>query len=145
MHVVANRRPYGVALEGRLGQAYNEETFRYFLTIERKRAARAQRPLLLLLLHLRPAADEGLEIDEPLAARVFSGLWVCLRESDIVGWFSDGRVVGAVLTPAEDRLEPGAATHVRQRVLRALADGLSSDVARRFRVRVYQLRSELRG
>src|SRR2546427_798692 len=50
MYGAADRRSYGVALEGRLGQAYNEEAFRYFLEIERKRAARARRPVRLLLL-----------------------------------------------------------------------------------------------
>jgi hypothetical protein len=145
MYGVVNRRPYGVALETRLGQAYNEEAFRYFLTIERKRAARAQRPVLLLLLHLRQVPEPGLEIDQPLAAKLFSSLWVCLRESDIVGWFSEGRVIGAVLTPVEDRLEHNATSLIRERVASLLADGLSLDVARRVRVRVYQLRSDVKG
>ena len=66
MYGVADRRSYGVSLEGRLGQAYNEDAFRYFFEIERKRAARAHRPVLLLLLDLRdqPAADPRIVIQQ---------------------------------------------------------------------------------
>src|SRR4029077_9558004 len=100
MYAAVDRRPYGVALEGRLGQAYNEEAFRYFLEIERKRAARARRPVLLLLLDLKeqPAAH----MDPILAGKLFSGLWICLRETDVIGWYREDRVAGAVLTQLEE-------------------------------------------
>ncbi|HSS40404.1 MAG TPA: hypothetical protein VLT58_16675, partial [Polyangia bacterium] len=71
---VADRRACGVALAGRFGQAYNEEAFRYLLQIERKRAARAQRPVLLLLLDLR-APLARMRITPALAARLFDCLW----------------------------------------------------------------------
>src|SRR2546422_1060554 len=38
---------------GRLGQAYNEQAFRYFLAIERKRSERSGHPFLLLLVDLK--------------------------------------------------------------------------------------------
>ena len=52
-----------VALDGRVGQIYNEEGFRYFLEIERKRAELSNRPLLLLLVDLKtePGMDDRLE------------------------------------------------------------------------------------
>jgi hypothetical protein len=145
MYGVADRRSYGVSLEGRLGQAYNEDAFRYFLQIERKRAARAHRPVLLLLLDLRDQPAIGPRIEPTLAARVFAGLWRCLRETDVVGWYREDRVVGAVLTQVEDgpsRSEVTRAT--RERVTAALCQDLSPDVARRLRVRVYQLRTGLK-
>src|SRR6266446_4785495 len=102
MYGAADRRSYGVSLEGRLGQAYNEDAFRYFLEIERKRAARAHRPVLLLLLDLRDQPEIGPRIDPMLAAKLFSGLWRCLRETDVVGWYREERVAGAVLTQVDD-------------------------------------------
>jgi hypothetical protein len=143
MYGVADRRSYGVALEGRLGQAYNEEAFRYFLEIERKRAARARRPVLLLLLELKE--QPGASIDPMLAAKLFSGLWLCLRETDVIGWYREDRVAGAVLTQLEGGPQSNVSGLVRQRAMGALSHGLSSDVARRLRVRVYQLRPGLKG
>ena len=143
MHGAVERRPYGVALECRLGQAYNEEAFRYFLEIERKRAARARRPVLLLLLDLKeqPAAH----MDPILAGKLFSGLWLCLRETDVIGWYREDRVAGAVLTQLENGPQSNVSGLIRQRAMGALSHGLSSDVARRLRVRVYQLRPGPKG
>ena len=145
MYGVTDRRSYAVVLEERTGQAYNEEAFRYFLDIERKRAARAHRPVLLLLLAANEPLASGADMDPVLAAKLFSGLWRCLRETDVVGWYREGRVPGAILPQVEDGLRPEATREIRQRVTRALCEGLSAAVARRLRVRVYQLRPGLKG
>jgi hypothetical protein len=144
MYGVADRRSYGVSLEGRLGQAYNEDAFRYFLQIERKRAARANRPVLLLLLDLRDQPANSPRIDSMLAAKLFSGLWRCLRETDVVGWYREERVAGAVLTQVDDGPRSEVARVARERVSTALSQELSADIARRLRVRVYQLRAGLK-
>jgi hypothetical protein len=144
MYGVADRRSYGVSLEGRLGQAYNEDAFRYFLQIERKRAARANRPVLLLLLDLRDQPANSPRIDPVLAARLFSGLWRCLRDTDVVGWYREERVAGAVLTQVDEGPRSEVTRVARERVITALCHDLSADVARRLRVRVYQLRAGLK-
>ena len=59
MSVESVRCSCGVAFEGRLGQAYNEEAFRYFLAIERKRAERSHRTFLLLLVDVKKAARDA--------------------------------------------------------------------------------------
>src|SRR2546427_11929887 len=102
MQVESDRCLSGVALEGRLGHAYNEEAFRYFLAIERKRSERSNRPFLLLLVDLKKQQGMTARIDADVAARLFSGLWLCLRETDCVGWFREGRVAGALLTQLAD-------------------------------------------
>jgi hypothetical protein len=76
-----------------------------------------------------------------LAAKLFSGLWRCLRETDLVGWYREDRVAGAVLTQVEDGLRSEATRAARERIGTALCQDLSADVARRLRVRVYQLRA----
>src|ERR1700681_2921141 len=116
MYAVADRRSYGVSLEGRFGHAYNEDAFRYFLEIERKRAARAHRPVMLLLLDLREPPPTGAGIDLMMAATLFSGLWRCLRDTDVVGWYREGRVAGAVLTQVEDGPRSEVTRVTRERV-----------------------------
>jgi hypothetical protein len=144
MNGIAERRAYGVALDGRFGQAYNEEAFRYFLQIERKRAAKACRPVLLLLLDRREPRERG-DIDPSLASKLFDCLCGCLRETDVVGWYREDRVAAAVLTQVDGAVPPEVTTVIRQRVDHALREGLSADVARHLRVRVYQLRPGPKG
>lgn len=133
----------GVALEGQLGQAYNEEAFRYFLAIERKRSQRSGRPLLLLLVDLKPQPGVRVRFDPMIAAKLFSGLWLCLREGDFVGWYRDERVAGAVLTQLADGHRTEVSRLIRQRVSEVLHERLRSSVAHGLQVHVYQLKPHL--
>ncbi len=92
-----------MALQDGAAQAYNEEAFRYFLEIERKRSESSTRPLLLLLVDVRGADDV---IDQATATQLFAGLAGCLRETDFVGWYRENLVIGAVLTQRPARTAP---------------------------------------
>lgn len=133
-----------VALEGRLGQAYNEEAFRYFLEVERTRAARCGHPFLLLLVELKEQPTASVRIDPALAAKLFSGLWLCLRETDVIGWYREDRVAGALLTQLADGTQEEVSLLIRQRVSGSLCESLPPDVVRRLQLRVYQFRSRLK-
>ena len=139
-----DRCAYGVAIEGRLGRAYNEEAFRYFLEIERKRAPRLGRPCLLLLAGLKNQATPNVRMDRAIAARLFSGLWQSLRETDVIGWYREDRVAGALLTQLPDGPLPEVSRLIRQRVSETLYQGFRPNVARRLRVHVYELRPKLK-
>ena len=130
----------GAALEGRMGQAYNEEAFRYFLAVERKRAARSRQSLLLLLVSIKKRSGVRGPIRPVLAASIFSGLWLGVREVDFIGWFREGRVAGAVLTQGADPLAPDVSHRISQRLTETLRGRVPADVARRLHVRVLQLR-----
>ena len=116
----------------RLPLTYNEAAFRYFLALERKRSGSSGRPFLLLLVDLK---------EQPVvsvAPKLFSTLWLCLRETDFIGWYREERVAGAVLTELGDGPRTEVPRLVGQRVRRVLCESLPSDVARQLRVRVYQ-------
>lgn len=138
----SDRCSCGVALESQLGQAYNEEAFRYFLAIERKRSERSGHPLLLLLVDLMVDLKEqpglSVRVDPIVAPKLFSGLRLCLRETDIIGWYREERVAGAVLTEFGDGPRMEVSRLVGQRVSGVLRECLPADVARRLRVRAYQ-------
>jgi hypothetical protein len=136
-----DRGSFSVAVQGRLGQAYNEDAFRYFLELEWKRAARVGRPFLLALVGLKDNQSKpGARIDPVLASKLFSNLWLCLRETDIIGWYREDRVAGAVLTQWANPPGSEASVSIRQRVHAVLREGLRLDAARRLQVHVYQLR-----
>ena len=85
---------------GNIGQAYNEAAFRYFLTVDRLRAQRSQRPLLLVLASLRERPGTSAWLTQNQTAIFFAALAASVREVDFVGWFREGRVPAAVLAHA---------------------------------------------
>jgi hypothetical protein len=139
MHVESMPDFFSVELEGRPTHVYNERAFQYFLAIERKRSERAGRPFALLLLDRKAPAGLGARIDTALAARLFSGLSLCLRETDFIGWYQDGTVAAAVLTHLGDTSGTDLTHHIRRRVNSVVFAGLPPEVAEDFALRIYQL------
>jgi hypothetical protein len=132
----------GLAQADRAVHAYNEEAFRHFLTIERRRSERAKRAFLLLLVSLRKEPGLSVAISPPVASRMFSGLALCVREVDFIGWYRTERIAGAVLTQGAGAPEPDAAQRISERVTEVLGRRLSASMARRLQVRVLQLVGE---
>jgi hypothetical protein len=138
MHREIDHRSDAVALRGRLGQAYGEKAFRYFLTLERKRSRRSSRTFLVLLIHLKPPA--GVPANRTVVSKIFSCLWQCLRESDFVGWYREDRVAGAVLTQQPTAApDTDVSRAVAKRVNDALADCIPKHLVDGVRVRVYRV------
>ena len=144
MQLEFDRSSSRIALTGRLGQAYDEETFLYFLEIERKRLERSGTPLLLLLWDLSDERGTSAEIEPTLASRLFSGLRFCLRESDLTGWYRHGRVAGAVLTHLTHEASTDVSQIICQRVAGVLSQKLPLDAAHHLRVRAHQLPTRLK-
>ena len=134
----ANSRKAIRALDGRPGAAYDEETFLHLLAIERARADRANQKLRLLLATVEPAAGKPATIPSAGATKLFDGLRQLLRETDIMGWYEQPRVAGAVLT--SPNVAPGAedAALIERRVADGLRKLLPASLARQLRVRVTQ-------
>jgi hypothetical protein len=131
-----------VALESGLGQACNEEAFRHFLAVERKRARRSGRSCLLLLVRVKSRRRMPARLDSNIAERLFACLWVSLRETDQVGWFRDGRIAGALLAGFAGE---SAAGLVCEKVRGSLHASLPPDVVRRLDVRAFRLPSRSEG
>jgi hypothetical protein len=130
----------GPAIEGRTDQAYGEHAFRYFLGLERKRAERAGRSLLLLLVSLESESGSGSHVSNSIAIKLFSGLGQCVRDVDFIGWYRHEQVAGAVLTQGTDSPGLEAAEQIRQRVIEGLGDCLPAHTAKRLQVRLLQVR-----
>jgi hypothetical protein len=122
----------------------NEETFHYFLTIQRQRSERSGRPFSLLVVELKDPAGQSLSMESVIAASVFSALRRCLRDTDIVGWYRTGWAAGAVLTELGDGSHADAGRPVGQRVKTTIAAQIPQPLGGQLSVIVYQLRSTLR-
>ncbi|HKT81517.1 MAG TPA: hypothetical protein VJP86_14925 [Vicinamibacterales bacterium] len=121
--------------------AYNEDAFRYFLEIERRRAEASGRPLLLLLVDLKKQSEPESVIPGAIADRVFSSLALSLRDTDFFGWYREGVVAGAVLTQHAETSDTSIADVAAQRVSSALRSALPAHVSIRVQVRVYHVPS----
>jgi hypothetical protein len=117
---------------------YNEAAFRYFLAVDRRRAERAIRPLLLALVSIRDERARITALTDPTAAAIFRSLGECVRENDCVGWYREGSVAGAALVQG---IEPAidARQHMSDRIVQALRSHLPADVMHGTRVRVIRL------
>ena len=133
----------GLALAG-YGEAYNEEAFRFLLNLERNRFKDSSRPFVLVLVDLEQQSGLPHRFDSALGAKVFASLGRSLRDTDVIGWYREGRVVGALLTHLGDAPIADVSRQMAERVAQTLRDELPERVARRLKVRLYQPLARLR-
>jgi hypothetical protein len=136
-----NGRPaVGQALKCPPGTEYDESAFRYFLGIERARAERSNRPVRLLFATMEPVPGQPAPIPAASATKLFEGLRQTLRETDVMGWYQQGRVAGAVLSARPGASGSDTPGGIEERVGEGLRQRLPSKIARGVRVRVVQMR-----
>lgn len=116
--------------------AYNEEAFRYLLTIERQRSRRSGRPFLLLLFDLSAPQTIGAWIRPQLVARLVRGLARSVRDTDFIGWYQEFSVLGAVLTELGESAPVDIAQLITRRLIAVMGDGVPA-IAGRLDVRVH--------
>jgi len=127
----------GFALTGH-GEAYNEQAFHHFLAIERKRSEASTRPFLLLLVEFDKHLGLPVSVGPDVASRLFAALAESLRDTDVIGWYREQRIAGAVLTDlgaSPQAIMPTITGRVRAFLQRTLPVDLASLV----QVRLYQL------
>ena len=129
----------GIELEGDSADIYAEDTFRYFLGLERKRAERSGQSFLLVLVEFEPRPGQPADLDNRSAAELFAQLLPCIRETDFVGWYQTRRIAGTVLTQFGDSSIAEIADVITRRISNALDSGISPAVRSRLQVRVHQL------
>jgi hypothetical protein len=77
---------------------YNQEVFRQLLESESKRSERSGRLWQIILVHWTDAQGEIVRMNSDVAQRVITASFHSFRETDYIGWYRDGHVIGAVLT-----------------------------------------------
>lgn len=100
----------------------SEDAFHRMISLERKRTERSHKPFLLMLL------DMGDEISANNGGgslgKILTVLALATRETDVVGWYKDGIVVGAMFTEIDLEEKKHILNTVQGRVRRALEDNL---------------------
>ncbi len=97
-------------------EVLSERMFRRMIAIERKRTERSKEPFLLMLLE---AGDQpGSESNEASLSGMASALLASSRETDIVGWYGDRKIVGVMFT--------GIAVNDKNSILSTILDRVKS-------------------
>ena len=124
----------GFPVRGFSGLVYNEPAFQYLLDIERRRAEGTRHPFLLMLIECDQLHSAGVSPERLLPV-------VCrsVRETDFVGWYRQGTVVGATLTQDGRRGALRASQIVRDRMVKALGSELPSEFVPQLGLRLYEV------
>ena len=130
----------GFAIRGFAGLVYDEPAFQYLLDVERRRAEGARRPFLLMLIACGDGKT-GLASRAVRPEKVFPVVGRCVRETDFVGWYRQGSVVGATLTQ-DGKRTPRASQIVRERLVKALGSDLPADLVSQLRLRLYEVQGD---
>lgn len=124
--------------------AYNQEAFRYLLENESKRSKRSSRLSQIILVYWTDVEGRIVQMDSHVTKRVMVAFSRSLRDTDYIGWYRDGRIVGAVLTVLAKESMAQVASHLQKRLAEILQSELSIEEGRRLQIRAC-LHDELEG
>ena len=96
------------------------------------------RSLYLALVTTRGMLRPDSTFSDAASAALFAGLRKSVREVDLVGWYREGRVAGAVLAQGAD-LTRDMQQRMAARLLESLKSSLPANQAEQLRVRVVRL------
>jgi lipopolysaccharide/colanic/teichoic acid biosynthesis glycosyltransferase len=112
-----------------------EQIFHSMLTLERRRAERSRNSFVLMLLDA--GAFAGTETSDHLMSQVASVLLKSTRETDLVGWYKNGRVLGVIFTETSLEFKNSITEILRSKVVNALHDELSREATSNLVVTVH--------
>lgn len=111
-------------------QLMNAAIFRSVLVRERKRADRSSERFILLLVDLLEEADSAGRVAAAEALRAAK------RETDVIGWFEDGCVLGLLL-PQLGAFDGSGVAELEHRVRRELSKRIDADAVARIAIKVH--------
>ena len=118
--------------------AYNQEAFRYLLERESKRSERSGRFCQILLVYSTDEHGRILQMNFDVAKIVVAAASRSFRETDYIGWYSDGRIVGAVLTVLAHESMALVPTQLQPRLVEFLGAELAIEEFSRLQILVCQ-------
>jgi lipopolysaccharide/colanic/teichoic acid biosynthesis glycosyltransferase len=112
-----------------------EETFQNMLALERRRAERSRKPFVLMLLDASQSSDT--DPADLLISRVTPVLLKSTRETDLVGWYKNGVILGILFTEVTLEGTTPITEVLHAKVVSALHSGLSRKVISKLAVTVH--------
>lgn len=117
---------------------YNEQAFRYLLSSESKRSKLSGHSFATLLIYSTDKQGLIVQMDRDVADTVVKALFRSLRETDYIGWYREGYIVGGVLTVLEQDSAVEVSGRLQQRVMDILPARVSAEENSRLQIKVCQ-------
>jgi hypothetical protein len=127
----------GVASRAESG-VYNQEVFRQLLECESKRSERSGRLWQILLLYRTDAQGGIVQMNSDVAQRVISASFHSFRETDYIGWYRDGHIIGAILTVQEKEAMTQVTASLQPRLEETLRAKVGVEENSHLQIRVLQ-------
>lgn len=107
------------------GSVLPETYFQRMICLERKRAERSGSPLLLMLLDTGKGFSS--ETNSKILEDILAAMELSTRDTDIVGWYQTGQVIGVMFTEITVDVEKSILATILMRVSGALRNCLTLD------------------
>jgi len=121
-----------------VGPMYNEEAFRYLLSSESKRSVRSRYSFKILLVYSIDRQGLIVQMDREVVDTVAEALFRTVRETDYIGWYLEGRIVGGVLTVLGQDSEVEVSARIQQRLMEIFRAEVSVEKNGRLQIRICQ-------
>ena len=112
-----------------------EETFHAMLTRERRRAERSRKPFVLILIDAHAVDKKG--TGEGFIERLTGVVTDATRETDIIGWYEEGWILGVIFTEANLAAGSPVTEVLYCKILAALRDNLDHKLSSNLVVSVH--------
>jgi lipopolysaccharide/colanic/teichoic acid biosynthesis glycosyltransferase len=106
-----------------------EATFHALLTHERRRAERSRKPFVLMLLEMH--ALHAKSVSAAFCERVKSAIAGATRETDLIGWYEDGRILAVIFAELNVDEDVPVAELLRSKIETVLANSVGAKAAAR--------------
>lgn len=106
-----------------------ETTFHALLTLERHRAERSRKPFVLMLLELH--ALHAKSVGASFSERVSSALAKATRETDLIGWYEEGRILAVIFAELNVEENVPVAELLRSKIEAVLRDSVGAKATAR--------------
>jgi len=106
-----------------------ETTFHALLTHERRRAERSRKPFVLMLLEMH--ASQAKSVGASFSERVKSAIAGATRETDLIGWYEEGRILAVIFAELNVEENVPVAELLRSKIETALLDSVGTKAAAR--------------
>jgi hypothetical protein len=110
---------------------YEKNHFHHLLHVEKMRAERSQKPLLLMLLDVSSVMNNG--ASNNTAARIKEALCPALREVDIRGWYNYNQTIGVIFTEMSS-IDSSAIEAIIQKIHRHFCEKIDRELINKINI-----------
>lgn len=105
--------------------AYPEEVFQGLVDSESKRSERSGHLYRILFVYRTNAQGLVLSLETELAGKMISALSISIRDTDYIGWYRKGQILGVLLTALQPESARGGCDTLKVRVVDRLRGALT--------------------